>query len=304
MEETFTMTPRPSRSKKCGSTACEPFIAPSRLSSRRRDWDSSGTSSKRPHMLVPALLTHTSIPPKADTAASANSRTWSGSVTSVGTASARAPSSSHPCTARSSSSRRLAASTTLAPRAAKARAVASPMPLEAPVITTVASPRLSMILAPLFDPQPTNRQVRSALLLARARCKSRMHNSGHFSHRRSFGAWHARRVGNPKMARTCARRRPLFAQWNGYRRFGAVPAPEEGWGGRPQGREGGCMGINRWSGGIEDRKRNETDAKAGDELPEAKKGDASSRVEASEGPAEDPEKREVLEKLRKREREP
>src|SRR5829696_6797016 len=39
-------------------------------------------------MLVPALLTHTSIPPKADTAASANSRTWSGSVTSVGTASA------------------------------------------------------------------------------------------------------------------------------------------------------------------------------------------------------------------------
>jgi hypothetical protein len=64
------------------------------------------------------------------------------------------------------------------------------------------------------------------------------------------------------------------------------------------------MGINRWSGGVEDRKRNETDAKAGDELPEGKKGDASSRVEASEGPAEDPEKREVLEKLRKQEREP
>jgi len=64
------------------------------------------------------------------------------------------------------------------------------------------------------------------------------------------------------------------------------------------------MGINRWSGGVEDRKRNETDAKAGDELPEGKKGDASSRVEASEGPAEDPEKREVLEKPRKREREP
>jgi len=63
------------------------------------------------------------------------------------------------------------------------------------------------------------------------------------------------------------------------------------------------MGINRWSGGVEDRKRNETDAKAGDELPRGKKGDDSSRVEASEGPAEDPEKREVLEKLRKRERE-
>ena len=57
------------------------------------------------------------------------------------------------------------------------------------------------------------------------------------------------------------------------------------------------MGINRWSGGIEDRKRNETDAKAGDELPERKKGDASSRLEASEEPAENEEKRRVREKL-------
>ena len=61
------------------------------------------------------------------------------------------------------------------------------------------------------------------------------------------------------------------------------------------------MGINRWSGGMEDRKRNETDAKAGDELPKEKKGDASSRVEASQEPAEDREKREVVEKLRKQE---
>ncbi len=62
------------------------------------------------------------------------------------------------------------------------------------------------------------------------------------------------------------------------------------------------MGINRWSGGIEERKRNETDAKAGDEVPKEKKGDASSRLEASEEPAEDPEKREVVEKLNERER--
>lgn len=61
------------------------------------------------------------------------------------------------------------------------------------------------------------------------------------------------------------------------------------------------MGINRWSGGIEDRKRNETDAKAGDELPERKKGDASSRLEASEEPAENQEKRRVREKLEERE---
>ena len=61
------------------------------------------------------------------------------------------------------------------------------------------------------------------------------------------------------------------------------------------------MGINRWSGGVEDRKRNEADAKAGDELPEGKKNDASSRVEASEEPTEDPEKRRVIEKLKERE---
>ncbi len=60
------------------------------------------------------------------------------------------------------------------------------------------------------------------------------------------------------------------------------------------------MGINRWSD-IEERKRNETEAKAGDKVPEQKKGDASSRVESSEGPAENEEKREVVEKLRERE---
>jgi hypothetical protein len=61
------------------------------------------------------------------------------------------------------------------------------------------------------------------------------------------------------------------------------------------------MGINRWSGGIEDRKRNETDAKAGDKIPEEKGGDASSRMEASEEPAENDEKRRVREKLQERE---
>ena len=60
------------------------------------------------------------------------------------------------------------------------------------------------------------------------------------------------------------------------------------------------MSINRFSD-MEERKRNEKDAKAGDEVPKGEKGDASSRVEASEGPAEDLEKREVVEKLKERE---
>ena len=60
------------------------------------------------------------------------------------------------------------------------------------------------------------------------------------------------------------------------------------------------MGINRFSD-IEERKRNETDAKAGDEVPEGKKGDSTSRLRASEEPAESEEKREVVEKLKERE---
>jgi predicted transcriptional regulator YheO len=64
-------------------------------------------------------------------------------------------------------------------------------------------------------------------------------------------------------------------------------------------RRGANVGINRFSD-IEERKRNETDAKAGDELPAENKGDASSRLQASEDPAENEEKREVVEKLKER----
>ena len=62
------------------------------------------------------------------------------------------------------------------------------------------------------------------------------------------------------------------------------------------------MGINRWSD-IEERKRNEADAKAGDEVPKDNRGDASTRLQASEEPAENEEKRQVVEKLEKLERE-
>jgi len=64
------------------------------------------------------------------------------------------------------------------------------------------------------------------------------------------------------------------------------------------------MGINRWQGGIEDRKRNEKEAKAAEieeEVSEGKKGDSSSRQVAAEEPEENPEKRRVVERLRERE---
>jgi len=60
------------------------------------------------------------------------------------------------------------------------------------------------------------------------------------------------------------------------------------------------VGINRWSD-IEERKRNETDAKAGDELAAENKADTSSRLQASEEPRENEEKREVVKKLKERE---
>ena len=69
-------------------------------------------------------------------------------------------------------------------------------------------------------------------------------------------------------------------------------------------REGDSMGINRWQGGTERRKRNEADAKARDieeETPKDKKGDSSSRLEASEEPEGNPEKRRVIDKLKERE---
>jgi hypothetical protein len=60
------------------------------------------------------------------------------------------------------------------------------------------------------------------------------------------------------------------------------------------------MGINRWND-IEESKRNEREAKAGEEIPEEKGGDAPSRLESSEEPGEDEEKRKVVEKLERRE---
>ena len=64
------------------------------------------------------------------------------------------------------------------------------------------------------------------------------------------------------------------------------------------------MGINRWQGGIESPKLNEKEAKANDideEISKEKKGDSSSRLEASDEPEENPEKRRVIGKLKERE---
>lgn len=56
------------------------------------------------------------------------------------------------------------------------------------------------------------------------------------------------------------------------------------------------MGINRWT---EQQQRADKRGRDPDNLPDTPEGEGSpSRLEASEGPAEGPEKREVVEKLR------
>ena len=82
---------------------------------------------------APALLTSTSTVPKAPIVASTSAWTWAGSVTSVGTATARPPADWISFAARSRASGLRAARATDAPAAANAVAMARPMPRLPPV---------------------------------------------------------------------------------------------------------------------------------------------------------------------------
>jgi len=60
------------------------------------------------------------------------------------------------------------------------------------------------------------------------------------------------------------------------------------------------MGINRWNE-REEKRMKANDPDASPHVTEDRKGDASSRLDESEEPAESEEKRRVAEKLRERE---
>src|SRR3982751_711866 len=79
------------------------------------------------------------MPPYLLAAAAASSRSCSSCATSVGTASASPPAVVISLTRLSRSSPLRAATTTRAPSRPKARAVARPIPLDAPTTTTVCS---------------------------------------------------------------------------------------------------------------------------------------------------------------------
>src|SRR5689334_14836927 len=104
-----------------------------------RSKSSTGASSIRPSSSRPALFTQTSKRPYSVSARAASASTSSLSPTSVGTPIARTPNSAHSASTMSSCWSERAASSSEAPRFAKACAVARPIPLEAPVTTTTLS---------------------------------------------------------------------------------------------------------------------------------------------------------------------
>src|SRR5919202_1435846 len=136
----LTITPRPCR-RIWGSTAWTQRAGASRLTATICCITLSRASMGLPPP-TPALLTSTSIRPYASIVLSTSRSTSVRAVTSVGTARARPPCRTISSASAWIRSARRAASTTAAPWRASSRAVAAPIPLEAPV-TTATLPRIS-----------------------------------------------------------------------------------------------------------------------------------------------------------------
>src|SRR5262245_6773368 len=134
IDETLMTCPVP-RSLKWGSTSCIPYSADLTLTCITSSMSSSVSCEGRRVIPWPTLFTQTSIRPNWPMASRTTRCTSSRRVMSATTMSAWAPQVS--ATARRTSAR-LATRTTDAPREARGRASAAPMPLLAPVMTTTA----------------------------------------------------------------------------------------------------------------------------------------------------------------------
>ena len=135
----------------CGSAAAIPYRTPLILTLIIWSHSSIFKSSSGACGINPALLIITSTRPKVPTAASTSLFTCVGSVTSVVTVSALPPALASVSARALRRSCRRAPSTRIAPLVERSRAVASPSPLLAPVITTILpSMLLLMILTPAY----------------------------------------------------------------------------------------------------------------------------------------------------------
>src|SRR3954470_496392 len=134
-EPTWTMVPR-SRGSIRRSAARVPNTYPWYVTSVTRRYSSGSMSMNLANTEVKATFTQTSMGPSScSTLAAAWSTAW-WSATSVGMASAFPPACPPPRRAASRPSTPRASRATLSPRAPNARAVALPMPPDAPVTTT------------------------------------------------------------------------------------------------------------------------------------------------------------------------
>src|SRR5882724_8487499 len=126
------LTIRPRDGLRSGRNACVTATAPMRFTSRTPRSSSSGNSSSGPAAGIPALFTSPlrGAPARARSTCSLARAMLAVSVTSIRTAVTPARSS-----AASSSARRTVPKTRK-PRPARCRAIAAPMPVEAPVTTT------------------------------------------------------------------------------------------------------------------------------------------------------------------------
>ena len=119
-----------------GSASCITNSAPKRLTRSIASRSAPVMSATGAGSSTPALLTTTSMRPKRAFASAKQARTSSRFVTSAGSTAVSPPASR---ATSSSAARRRATSATRAPAAAKASATARPMPLDAPVTSTVWS---------------------------------------------------------------------------------------------------------------------------------------------------------------------
>src|ERR1700733_3888719 len=123
----------------CRSAARVVRKAPSRWMASSRFQSANGSSSSGATIWIPALLTRTSIRPKAETAAAMPDSTSDSLVTSIATAMMRWPDPSSCSAVACAAVAFRSAITTLAPAAANVRAISLPMPLAAPVTTATLS---------------------------------------------------------------------------------------------------------------------------------------------------------------------
>src|SRR5438094_381140 len=118
-------------------------MTPQTFTAKSHSASRSGVSITGASAPTPALLQRTSTRPKAAQARSASASTDARSVTSHATPMLRTPARASSAAASLARVASTSATTTLAPRAARARAIPRPMPL-APPVTTATLPATSM----------------------------------------------------------------------------------------------------------------------------------------------------------------